>query len=243
MNLDELLKTAVQYPSERSFFLQTLIRSDIYVICKNPVQLEQNKQTARMELVTVRSSDNHSFVPFFTSYHNLQLFVQRYAECYKMNCLRFFELIQDKNAVLNPNSYGKEFSSSEIQLVLRIAETQHIQIPAYDEYEMIDYRKPQYPTEHITKSVSKFFSSQPNVEEAFLVEMQKESEKPRLLIVVDMLGNTRKLFVELARHLAKDRKTANEHFYFLSYEQPLAKKAVAGIEPFYVRSTKRYFQR
>ncbi len=41
MNLDELLKAAITDPSKRSVFLQTLIKSDVYVICKNPVKKEK----------------------------------------------------------------------------------------------------------------------------------------------------------------------------------------------------------
>ena len=38
MNLDELLREAIAHPEKRSLFLQTLIKSDVYVICKNPVK-------------------------------------------------------------------------------------------------------------------------------------------------------------------------------------------------------------
>lgn len=34
MNLDELLREAIAHPEKRSLFLQTLIKSDVYVICK-----------------------------------------------------------------------------------------------------------------------------------------------------------------------------------------------------------------
>ena len=51
----------------------------------------------------------------------LQQFAKRYVDCYKINCLRLFDLIQSVSAVLNPNSYGKEFSSQEIKSILLIA--------------------------------------------------------------------------------------------------------------------------
>ncbi|MBR1529535.1 MAG: enhanced serine sensitivity protein SseB [Oscillospiraceae bacterium] len=243
MNLDELLKNAINDPSRRTIFLQALIRSDIFVICRNPVKLEKNQQGVHLDLVTVRNSDGEVFIPFFTSHKELQKFVRRYTECCQINCLRFFGLIQNMSAVLNPNSYGKEFSSPEIRSVLNIAKNLHIKAISYNEFETLSYSKPERSLEHITKPASKFFSTHPNVDRAFIVEMQKGNEKPQLLIVVDMLGNTRKLFVDLARYLARSSDNENHHLYFLSYEQPLAKKAVINMTPFYVRNTRRYFQR
>jgi len=243
MNLDELLKKAINDPSRRTVFLQTLIRSDIFVICRNPVEFNEDQQGVRLELVTVRNSDGEVFIPFFTSHKELQRFVRKYTECCQINCLKFFGLIQNMSAVLNPNSYGKEFSSPEIRAVLKIAKNLHIKPISYNEFETLSYSIPERSLEHITKPASKFFSTHPNVDRAFIVQMQKGNEKPQLLIVVDMLGNTRKLFVDLARHLAKNNDNENHHLYFLSYEQPLAKKAVLNITPFYTRNTKRYFQR
>ena len=243
MNLDELLKNAINDPSRRSVFLQTLIRSDVFVICRHAAAYSTSPQDVRMELVTVRNPEGKIFIPFFTSHKELQRFVRRYTECYQINCLRFFSLVQNMSAVLNPNSYGKEFSSPEIKAVLNIAKNLHIKANSYNEFETLSYREPVRSLVHITKPASKFFSTHPNVDRAFIVEMQKGNEKPQLLIVVDMLGNTRKLFVDLARYLAKSSDNENYHLYFLSYEQPLAKKAVTNLTPFYVRNTKRYFQR
>ena len=242
MNKDELLKSAINDPSRRSIFLQTLIRSDIFVICRNPVKPDKNQHGVRLELVTVRNTEGEVFVPFFTSHKSMQRFVRRYAECYRMNCLRFFDLIQDTSVVLNPNSYGKEFSSKEIRAILKAAKNLHIKAISYNEFETLTYREPKEDFTMLTKTASKFFSTQPNVDRAFLVEMQKGNEKPHLLIVVDMLGNTRKLFVALARYLDTNHQKES-HLYFLSYEQALAKKAVRGRTPFYRRNTKRYFQR
>ncbi len=241
MNLEELLKTAIDDPDYRKIFLQTLIRSEIFIICRNPVQKETANQAVQLELVTVQNPENEVLIPFFTSHRELQHFAGQYVECCKMNCLRFFDLVQEMGAVLNPNSYGKEFSSEEIKSILRISRNQHIEPIIQHKFDTFRYRKPEGDFTQLTKSASKFFSTQPNVDRAFLLEMQKGGEKPKLLIVVDMLGNTRKLFVALARHLAKTADHA--HLYFLSYEQELAKKAVADIEPFYIRNTKRYFQR
>ena len=73
------------------------------------------------------------------------------------------------------------------------------------------------------------------------MEMIKGCEKPQLLMVIDMLGNTRKLFVPLSKYLAKYSK-AGDHLCFITYEQDMGKKAAATVDPFYVRK-KRYFER
>ena len=127
MNLDELLREAIAHPEKRSLFLQTLIKSDVYVICKNPVKPNPDG-SVQMELITTTNPDGDVFIPFFTSFRSLQVFAKRYVNCYKLNCLRLFDLIQSASAVLNPNSYGKEFSPQEIQSILMIAH--NLNIPA-----------------------------------------------------------------------------------------------------------------
>ena len=146
MNLDELLKAAIKDPSKRSLFLQTLIKSDVYVICKNPVKQERNKAEGgvQLELITIQNPEGEVFIPFFTSYRALQQFAKRYVDCYKINCLRLFDLIQSASAVLNPNSYGKEFSSQEIKSILLIARNLKIKAISFDEADTISYR----PVEH-----------------------------------------------------------------------------------------------
>ena len=146
MNLDELLKAAIKDPSKRAQFLQTLIKSDVYVICKNPVQQERGRAEGgiQLELITTQNPDGDIFIPFFTSYRALQQFAKRYVDCYKINCLRLFDLIQSVSAVLNPNSYGKEFSSQEIKSILMIARNLKIKAISYNEADIISYR----PVEH-----------------------------------------------------------------------------------------------
>ena len=241
MNLDELLKAAISDPSKRSIFLQTLIRSDVYVITKNPVKTGERGEGVQMDLITIQNPEGDLFIPFFTSHRALQHFAKRYVECYKLNCLRLFDLIQNVSAVLNPNSYGKEFSSGEIKSILMIARNLHIKAISYNEAETISYRLPQRSLSHITRAASKFFADQPNVDKAYILEMTRGSEKSQVLIVVDMMGNTRKLFVPLARAL-KGVCKSQDHLCFLSYEQDIAKKAVDGVSPFYVRK-KRFFEK
>ena len=74
MNLDELLKAAIKDPSQRSLFLQTLIKSDVYVICKNPVKQERDRAEGgiQLERITTQNPDGDIFIPFFTSYRALQ---------------------------------------------------------------------------------------------------------------------------------------------------------------------------
>ena len=243
MNLDELLKNAITDPSKRSIFLQTLIKSDVYVICKNPVNQERDSADGdvQLELITTQTPEGDVFIPFFTSYRALQQFAKRYVDCYKINCLRLFDLIQNASAVLNPNSYGKEFSSQEIKSILRIARNLKIKAISCDEEDTISYRKPEHSVEHITRAASKFLSKQPNVDRAFVMEMIKGSEKPQILLVLDMMGNTRKLFVPLSKYISKIVED-DEHLSFISYEHEMGKKAAATVDPFYVRK-KRYFER
>lgn len=243
MNLDELLKAAIKEPSKRSLFLQTLIRSDVYVICKNPVKQERSREEGgiQLELVTIQNPHGDMFIPFFTSYRALQQFAKRYVDCYKINCLRLFDLIQSVSAVLNPNSYGKEFSSQEIKSILMIARNLKIKAISYNEEETIEYRPCEQSLGHITKAASKFLSKQPNVDRAFIMEMVRGCEKPQILMVLDMMGSTRKLFVPLSKYLSKITKSG-EHLCFISYEQDMGRKAAQSVEPFYIRK-KRYFEK
>lgn len=106
---------------------------------------------------------------------------------------------------------------------------------------IIFYLRVEISVSHITKAASKFLSKQPNVDRAFIMEMIKGCEKPQILMVLDMLGSTRKLFVPLSKYLSKTVKH-NEHLCFISYEQDMGKKAAETVEPFYVRK-KRYFEK
>ncbi len=241
MNLDELLRAAIEDASKRSLFLQTLIKSDVYVICKNPVEKDRKEGGIKLELITIQNPQKEIFIPFFTSHRSLQQFAKRYVEYYKINCLRLFDLIQTADAVLNPNSYGKEFSSQEIKTILMIAKNLKIKAISYKEEDTIDYRPCEHEVTHITRAASKFLSKQPNVDRAFITEMIKGCEKPQILMVLDMMGNTRKLFVPLSKYLSKIVKS-NEQLCFINYEQEMGKKAASVTEPFYIRK-KRYFEK
>ena len=241
MNLDELLKAAIKEPSKRSLFLQTLIKSDVYVICTNPVKQDEDdtEEDVPLELVTTENTEGEVFIPFFTSYHAIQQFTKGYVDCYKINCLRLFDLIQSASAVLNPNSYGKEFTSQEIKSILSIAK--NLKIKAINEEETVTYRPVDHSVEHLTTAATKFLSKQPNVDRAYIMEMIKGNEKPQILIVLDMIGSTHRLFVPLSKYVSRIVKP-NEHLSFISYEREMGRTAAKTVEPFYVRQ-KRFFEK
>ena len=143
--------------------------------------------------------------------------------------------------MLNPNSYGKEFSSQEIKSILLIARNLKIKAISYNEADIISYRPVEHSVDHIIRAACKFLSKQPNVDRAYIMEMIKGCEKPQILLVLDMMGSTRKLFVPLSKYLSKVVK-ANEHLCFISFEQDMGKKAAETVEPFYVRK-KRFFEK
>lgn len=241
MNLDELLKDAITEPSKRAMFLQTLIRSDIYVICKNSVNTQFSGSDIQLELVTTQNLNGDIFIPFFTSYQALQKFAKRYVDCYKINCLRFFYMIQTASAVLNPNSYGKEFSSQEIKSIIMIAKNQRIKALPNNDDEKMEFRPCRHSVEHLKKAVSKFLERQPNVEKAFVTEMTRGNEVPQILFVLDMTGNTRNLFVPLSKYISKITKP-DEHISFISCKQNIGKTASENAELFYTRQ-KRFFEK
>ena len=71
--------------------------------------------------------------------------------------------------------------------------------------------------------------------------MIRGCERPQTLFVFDMGGNTRKLFFPLSKYLQNYSKSGDS-LVFISLEEPAAKKAVNGIDPFYIRK-KRFFER
>ena len=230
MNLDELLKEAITKPEKRSLFLQTLIKSDVYVICKQPVKQDEVNGGVQMELVTTQNPDGDIFIPFFTSYRSLQQFAKRYVNCYKLNCLRLFDLIQSANAVLNPNSYGKEFSSQEMRSILMVARNLNIPAISMKEEDTIEYRRCQKNLDHLIRPLTRYLSRQANVDAL-----------PQTLFVFDMGGNTRKLFFPLSKYMQSYTKSGDS-LVFISLEEQTAKKAVTGIDPFYIRK-KRFFEK
>lgn len=241
MNLDELLKEAITKPEKRALFLQMLIKSDVYVICKKPVKQDEVNGGISMELVTTQNPDGDIFIPFFTSYRSLQQFAKRYVNCYRMNCLRLFDLIQSANAVLNPNSYGKEFSSQEIKSILMVARNLKIPAISMKDDEIIEYRRNQKDLDYLIRPLTRYLARQANVDACYLVEMVRGCERPQTLFVFDMNGNTRKLFFPLSKYMKNYSKTGDS-LVFISLEEPAAKKAIVGIDPFYIRK-KRFFER
>ncbi len=241
MNLDELLKEAITKPEKRALFLQMLIKSDVYVICKKPVKQDEINGGISMELVTTQNPDGDVFIPFFTSYRSLQQFAKRYVNCYRMNCLRLFDLIQSANAVLNPNSYGKEFSSQEIKSILMVARNLKIPAISMKEDEIIEYRRNQKDLDYLIRPLTRYLARMANVDACYLVEMVRGCERPQTLFVFDMNGNTRKLFFPLSKYMQNYSKSGDS-LVFISLEEPAAKKAIVGIDPFYIRK-KRFFER
>ena len=157
------------------------------------------------------------------------------------NCLRLFDLIQSANAVLNPNSYGKEFSSQEIKSILMVARNLNIPAISMKEEETIEYRKSEKNLDHLLRPITRYLARQANVDACYVVEMIRGCERPQTLFVFDMSGNTRKLFFPLSKYLQNYTKSGDS-LVFISLEEQAAKKAVQGIEPFYVRK-KRFFER
>ena len=56
-----------------------------------------------------------------------------------------------------------------------------------------------------------------------------------------MGGNTRKLFFPLSKYMQSYTKSGDS-LVFISLEEQTAKKAVTGIDPFYIRK-KRFFEK
>lgn len=241
MNLDECLKEAIAEPSKRSLFLQTLIKSDVYVICKNSVDVNNESSEIQLELVTTQNKNGAVFIPFFTSYKAVQQFAERYVDCYKINCLRFFSLVQTASVVLNPNTYGKEFFPNEIKTILTIASTQRIKAISCSQEEKMHFRPCSHSVEHLKKAASKFLEKQPNVERAYVTEMTMKNSDVQILFIIDMTGNTHRLFVPLSKYLSKTVK-ADEHLSFISFNQSIGKNAAESAELFYTRQ-KRFFER
>ncbi len=241
MNLDELLKEAITKPEKRPLFLQRLIKSDVYVICKNPVRQDEVSGGVSMELVTTQNPEGEVFIPFFSSYRALQQFAKRYVNSYRINCLRLFDLIQTANAVLNPNSFGKEFSSREIRSILMVARNLNIPAISMKEEENIEYRPAKRNVDHLLRPMTRYLARQDNVEKCYLLEMVRGCERPQTLFVFDMSGNTRKLFYPLSKYMQNYTKSGDS-LVFVTLEEPSAKKAVEHMQPFYTRK-KRLFER
>ena len=122
-----------------------------------------------------------------------------------------------------------------------IARNLRIKAISYNEEETINYRLCEKTMGYITKPASKFLSKQENVDAAYIVEMVKGCERPQLLIVVDMIGSTRKLFVPLSKYISRYTKP-NDNLCFITMEEDMGKKAAKVTDAFYVRK-KRYFER
>ena len=80
------------------------------------------------------------------------------------------------------------------------------------------------------------------------MDMVKDGGTPQILIVIDMEGGTRKLFLGLADAISKSVKYGLRYadgIYFISMEQDNIKEAVKNQIPFYIKSDeepKKFFR-
>jgi hypothetical protein len=236
--LEVLLREAITTPEKRSLFLQTLIRSDVYVICVDEVK-DTDKDGIQLKLKTIVNPEKEKFIPFFTSYKELLRFTQRYVNYYKINCLRLFDLIQNQNAVLNPNYYSKEFASKEMQAILMVARSMNIPQISMNSGDDVTYSRPSGYYTELKRAAIKIFQKHDNVNEAFLLNMNRNDDKNQLLIVVNMLGNSGKLFKEISKPLLKQIAT-HENLNFITTENQKIRKVIKDEIPFYVRKKKKY---
>jgi hypothetical protein len=238
MTLEVLLKEAITEPAKRSLFLQTLIRSDVFVMCNEPVKDEGNG--IKLKLKTITDPTKRTFIPFFTSYKELLRFSQRYVEHYKINCLRLFDLIQSQNTVINPNYYSKEFSSSEIQQIVKISRSMNIPQITMNQTDTVVYSHATGDYNNFKNSTIRILQKHDNVNQAFLLHLQREDGKTQLLLVLDIIGNAGRLFKEIAKPIVSILKRTHENLWlsFVTTENIKIRKAIKNEVPFYVRKKK-----
>lgn len=117
--LTNYLKRRYNRPVQEVGVLQTLIRSDVYVICKKPVTQERSRSEGgvKLELVTTQTQVV-TFYSVFTSFRALQQFAKRYVDRYKSTVWGSLILYSRYQQCWTLNPYGKEFSSVEIKSIL-----------------------------------------------------------------------------------------------------------------------------
>lgn len=118
--LEECLVSAADHPGARPRFYEELIKSVVFVITEDSVDIENGvlKAESRVSIRQIVSEDK-TYIPIFSSVQRLEQFVNERVTYLAMHSVDFFTLTKGAEVLLNPGSdYGKAFSVSEIAAIL-----------------------------------------------------------------------------------------------------------------------------
>ena len=235
--LDEILGTVKSGQLPKQFLLNSLITSNVYVICTPNALKAGLMHDGILEVYAERAADGSPVVPVFTTVRELDSYAPVKVDHYKINGLELFRLINGVSAVLNPKSLNRKVTAEEITELVEDSDK-----PSKPwEYEFVndgsvEYSRPSMTPESLKKLLMNFFSKNSNVEKAFIVGMTRKDEEEKLLIIVDAQGSYRKLFTETGRLITKTFGPSDVRF--ISYERPDVQDVANRFTAFYIKNSR-----
>lgn len=199
-NLEKSLMSAATNPSSRPQFYRDLLEADVFVIQhgKSNLNIQNNvlQQGAELKIQHIER-DGIAWLPIFSSLPRLQQFVRAESTYLQFKARDFFEITRGAHVVLNPSfDYGKEFIPQEIAGMLdgSIFKPSQTYI-AQKETKVLIGQPANYPHK-LVKTLSEYFARNKSVNRAYLVLFHnpETSEKPHLLIGIDVSDNPEKVF-------------------------------------------------
>lgn len=89
------------------------------------------------------------------------------------------------------------------------------------------------PPQKLIKALTKFMSNNKGIIKAYIMQTYRKGEKiPTLILVVDFLGNAKRIFEDIAR-VAQNNMVISQPIGIMPYYDKAAQSAVENVEPFY----------
>jgi hypothetical protein len=236
-----LLKASTD-PAHRPQFYRDFVKSDVFIIQEGPPP-ERSGTTVLNEnyQLQIRNIDwnGKPVIPIFSSLVRLQANLQYEVGYIALNALKFMEITQGSDLLLNPGSdYGKEFTKEEIASILDGSIWQPSESFVAKKDTQIMIGKPaNYPND-LVEALSRLFKKTKEVKRAFVAHFfnPEQDEKPHTLIAIEVNGNWKSI-VASAGMVARDVPSPDPPVDFIQItgKEGLADYFLRECKPFYER--------
>ncbi len=241
-NLEISLLKAATDPVHRPQFYKDFVQSDVFIIQEGPPPEKGGTTVLNTGYqLNIRNIDWNAkqVIPIFSSLPRLQAILQDEAGYIALNALKFMEITQGGDLLLNPGSdYGKEFTKEEIATILdgSIWKPTESFVAEKDTQIMIG-QPARYPKD-LVEALSRLFKKTKEVKKAYVAHFfnPEKDEKPHTLIAVEATGNWNSI-VASAGMVARDVPSPDPPVDFI---QILGKEDIAD---YFIRECKPFYER
>lgn len=241
--LGNLLLLAAKDPSRRDDFYRTLLKSTIYIVGTTDAKADVDgnihlHQGSKISILKwAKQDDGSPIIPFFSSLAGVEKSFDTRQPYMALSCQSFFEHTLDSNLVLDPlEKYRKEFSPEEVKYLLKtFTNSTLVEKTAGISGKVLLGQPAEYPTK-TAEALKKVLANYPQVQRAYLAQMQNQSmqERPQLVVGIEGQGDLESVFKATnSAILATPPSQPIGLFQIEGSDQGLSNYLLTQIKPFY----------